>query len=99
MSQNSPEAAVSQTYIETILELPWGVRTEDNFDLDNAQRTLDDEHFGLDKVKERIMEYLAVCQKKKDIKGPILCFVGPPGTAKPAFRALLHMPWAANSAG
>ncbi len=91
LSQNSPEAAVSQTYIETILELPWGVRTEDNFDLDNAQRTLDDEHFGLDKVKERIMEYLAVCQKKKDIKGPILCFVGPPGTGKTSIsRSIAH---------
>ena len=91
LSQNSPEAAVSQTYIETILELPWGVRTEDNFDLDNAQCTLDDEHFGLDKVKERIMEYLAVCQKKKDIKGPILCFVGPPGTGKTSIsRSIAH---------
>ncbi len=91
LSPNSPEAAVSQTYIETILELPWGVLTEDNFDLENAQRILDDEHYGLEKVKERIMEYLAVCQKKKDIKGPILCFVGPPGTGKTSIsRSIAH---------
>lgn len=91
LSPNSPEAAVAQTYIETILELPWGIRTEDNFDLENAQRTLDDEHYGLEKVKERIMEYLAVCQKKKDIKGPILCFVGPPGTGKTSIsRSIAH---------
>ena len=91
LSPNSPEAAVSQTYIETILDLPWGLRTEDNFDLDNAQRTLDDEHYGLEKVKERIMEYLSVCQKKKDIKGPILCFVGPPGTGKTSIsRSIAH---------
>lgn len=91
LSQNSPEAAVSQTYIETILELPWGVQTEDNFDLDNAQRILDEEHYGLEKVKERVMEYLAICQKKKETKGPILCFVGPPGTGKTSIsRSIAH---------
>lgn len=91
LSQNSPEAAVSQTYIETILELPWGVQTEDNFDLENAQRILDEEHYGLEKVKERVMEYLAICQKKKETKGPILCFVGPPGTGKTSIsRSIAH---------
>ena len=91
LSQGSAEAAVSQTYVETILDLPWGVRTKDNFDLANAQRILDEEHYGLEKVKERVMEYLAVCQKKQDIKGPILCFVGPPGTGKTSIsKSIAH---------
>lgn len=82
MAPGSPEAAVSQTYIEWILDLPWGKETEDNLDLKRAREVLDKDHYGLDKVKERIIEYLAVLRVKQDMKGPILCFVGPPGVGK-----------------
>ncbi|MDO5435505.1 MAG: endopeptidase La [Clostridia bacterium] len=82
MAPGSPEAAVSQTYIEWILDLPWGKETEDNLDLKRAREVLDKDHYGLEKVKERIIEYLAVLRVKQDMKGPILCFVGPPGVGK-----------------
>ena len=82
MAPGSPEAAISQTYIEWILDLPWGVTTEDNLDLKQAREVLDRDHFGMDEVKERIIEYLAVLRMKQDMKGPILCFVGPPGVGK-----------------
>ena len=82
MAPGSPEAAISQTYIEWILDLPWGVTTEDNLDLAQAREVLNRDHFGMDEVKERIIEYLAVLRMKKDLRGPILCFVGPPGVGK-----------------
>ncbi len=82
MAPGSPEASVSQTYIEWILDLPWGKETTDNLDLDQAREVLNRDHYGMDEVKERIIEYLAVLQMKKDMKGPILCFVGPPGVGK-----------------
>lgn len=82
MAPGSPESTVSETYIEWILDLPWGKETEDNLDLDRARVILNRDHYGLDKVKERIVEYLAVLRLKKDMKGPILCFVGPPGVGK-----------------
>ena len=82
MAPGSPEATVSQTYIEWILDLPWGKETEDNLDLNRAREILNRDHYGMDEVKERIIEYLAVLQLKKDMKGPILCFVGPPGVGK-----------------
>ena len=82
MAPGSPEAAISQTYIEWILDLPWGVTTEDNLDLKQAREVLNRDHFGMDEVKERIVEYLAVLKMKKDMRGPILCFVGPPGVGK-----------------
>ena len=82
MAPGSPESTVSENYIEWILDLPWGKETEDNLDLDRAREILNRDHFGLEKVKERIIEYLAVLQLKKDMKGPILCFVGPPGVGK-----------------
>lgn len=82
MPAGSPEAVVSQTYIEWILDLPWGKESEDSLDLDHAREILNRDHYGLDKVKERIIEYIAVLQVKKDLKGPILCFVGPPGVGK-----------------
>ena len=82
MAPGTPEIGVSHTYIEWILDLPWGVETKDNLDLKRARRVLDSDHYGLDKVKERIVEYLAVLQMKKDLRGPILCFVGPPGVGK-----------------
>ncbi|MCR5297276.1 MAG: endopeptidase La [Clostridiales bacterium] len=82
MQPGSPEANVSQSYIEWILDLPWGKETEDNLDLNRAREVLNRDHYGMEEVKERIIEYLAVLRMKKDMKGPILCFVGPPGVGK-----------------
>ncbi len=82
MSQGTPEIGVSRTYIEWILDLPWGKTTPDNLNLKRARKMLEEDHYGLDQVKERIIEYLAVLRMKKDMKGPILCFVGPPGVGK-----------------
>ncbi len=78
----APEYTVSRTYIDCLLELPWNESTEDQLDLDKAERILDEDHYDLDKVKKRIVEYLAVLKLKPDAKGTILCFVGPPGTGK-----------------
>ena len=78
----SAEAAVLRGYLDTCLELPWGKSTQETVDLAKARKILDDEHFGLEKVKERILEYLAVKQLSPDIKGGLLCLVGPPGTGK-----------------
>ena len=82
MAPGTPEVNVSRTYIEWILDLPWGKTTADNLDLKRARRVLAQDHYGLEKVKERIVEYLAVLRMKQDMKGPILCFVGPPGVGK-----------------
>ena len=82
IAPGSPEYVVSETYIDWILDLPWGKETEDRLDLAQAREVLDRDHYGLDRVKERIIEYLAVLQMKKNMKGPILCFVGPPGVGK-----------------
>lgn len=79
---SSPEFGVISNYLSTILDLPWETYSDDNFDIKNAEKTLDQDHFGLDKVKERIMEYLAVLKLKNDMKSPILCMVGPPGVGK-----------------
>src|SRR6476619_1815553 len=76
------EYGVIRTYLEWILTLPWNRTTEDNLDLEQARRILDEDHYDLDKVKERIIEYLAVSKLKNDLSGPILCFVGPPGVGK-----------------
>lgn len=82
MAPGTPEIGVSRTYVEWILDLPWGKMTEDNLDLKRARRVLEEDHYGLELVKERIIEYLAVLRMKKDMKGPILCFAGPPGVGK-----------------
>ena len=82
MAPGSPEIGVSRTYIEWLLDLPWGKQTPDNLDLKRARRVLSEDHYGLDEVKERVIEYLAVCRIKNNMKGPILCFVGPPGVGK-----------------
>ena len=76
------EYSVQVNYIQTLLDLPWGLCTEDNLDLNNARRVLDDDHFGLEEVKERILEHLAVLKLKGDLKSPILCLYGPPGVGK-----------------
>jgi ATP-dependent Lon protease len=82
MAPMSAEAAVVRGYIDWVLALPWGVRTEERLDVTEAERVLDQDHFGLHKVKERILEYLAVQALVKKQKGPILCLVGPPGVGK-----------------
>lgn len=82
MPPMTPEGAVIRTYIDSLLALPWGKFTKDNFDIDKAQDVLDKDHYGLKKVKERILEYLAVRVLSKSTRGPILCLVGPPGVGK-----------------
>ena len=82
MAPGSPEIGVSRTYIEWLLDLPWGKLTPDNLDLKRARRVLAEDHYGLEEVKERVIEYLAVCRIKNNMKGPVLCFVGPPGVGK-----------------
>lgn len=80
--QYSSESGTIKAYLDWILDLPWGKETTDNLDIKNAKVVLDNEHFGLDDVKERIVEYLAVKSMSKTLKGPILCLVGPPGVGK-----------------
>ncbi|MBP5662042.1 MAG: endopeptidase La [Clostridia bacterium] len=82
MPQGMPEGAILRTYVETLIDLPWKKQTEDNLDLDNARMILDRDHYGMDKVKERILEYLAVRALSQTMRGPVLCFVGPPGVGK-----------------
>jgi ATP-dependent Lon protease len=78
----SPESGVIRNYLEWLIDMPWDVRTDDNLDVAKAKENLDNDHYGLKKVKERILEYLAVLKLVKNLKGPILCFVGPPGVGK-----------------
>lgn len=82
MMPSSAEASVSRTYIETILALPWNKASKSKLDLIKAEDILNNDHYGLEKVKERVLEYLAVIQLSKGLKGPILCLVGPPGVGK-----------------
>ncbi|RIL09409.1 MAG: endopeptidase La, partial [Proteobacteria bacterium] len=82
MSAESSEYALLRTYLEWMADLPWSVRTEDRLDLKRAEEILDRDHFGLEKAKQRILEYLAVRKLNPDSKGPILCFIGPPGVGK-----------------
>ncbi len=82
MNSHSPEYPVSMNYAELMVELPWSETTKDNFDLKKAEKILDNDHFGLEKVKERIIEYLAVLKMKGNMKAPILCLYGPPGVGK-----------------
>jgi len=82
MSPMSAEATVVRNYLDWMLSIPWGVKSRVKKDLSRAEKVLDDDHYGLEKVKERIVEYLAVQQRSKKLKGPILCLVGPPGVGK-----------------
>ncbi len=82
MQPSSPESSVIRNYVETILDLPWNKASKTNTDLKKAEKILNEDHYGLEKVKERVLEYLAVIQLSKSMKGPILCLVGPPGTGK-----------------
>ncbi|MGN8645679.1 endopeptidase La [Gracilibacillus sp. HCP3S3_G5_1] len=80
--QSSAESSVIRNYIDWVLSLPWTEETEDNLDINHAEKVLDQDHYGLEKVKERVLEYLAVQQLTNSLKGPILCLVGPPGVGK-----------------
>ncbi|MEI6455812.1 MAG: endopeptidase La [bacterium] len=82
MHPAAAEYSIQVSYLETFVQLPWNEYTADNLDLKNVERILDEDHFGLEKVKERIIEYLAVIALKRDLKSPILCLVGPPGVGK-----------------
>ncbi|HGY56617.1 MAG TPA: endopeptidase La [Caldithrix abyssi] len=82
MSPMASEYTVSRTYMDWLLEMPWSKSTRDRLDIKKAEQILNEDHYGLEKVKKRILEYLAVRQLKSDMKGPILCFVGPPGVGK-----------------
>ena len=82
MHQDASEATIVRTYLDWLIDIPWSKTTDDNLDLVEAQRVLDEDHFDLKKIKERILEFLAVRKLKRKMKGPILCFVGPPGVGK-----------------
>ncbi len=82
LNPQSPEYSVQLNYLQQMVALPWGVYTKDNTDLKRAQRKLDKDHYGMEKVKERILEYLAVLQLRGDLKSPIICLYGPPGVGK-----------------
>ncbi len=82
MNPAAAEYSVVLNYVDLILDLPWGIYTQDNFNIKHAKKVLDKDHYGIDKIKERILEYLAVLKLKGDMKSPILCLVGPPGVGK-----------------
>ncbi len=82
MAPSSAEYTVTRTYLDWLVTLPWSISTKDHLDLKKAKKVLDEDHFDLEKVKDRILEHLAVMKLKADVKGPILCFVGPPGVGK-----------------
>jgi ATP-dependent Lon protease len=82
MHPSTPDYSVIYNHLDLMLDLPWGVYTEDSYNLKKAQDVLDNDHYGMDKIKDRILEYLAVLKLKGDMKSPILCFVGPPGIGK-----------------
>lgn len=82
LNSQSPDYSVQMTYLQTIISLPWNEYTKDNFNLKHAQKVLDGDHYGLDKVKDRIIEHLAVLKLKGDLKSPIICLYGPPGVGK-----------------
>ena len=87
MHSASPESTVSRNYLDWLINLPWDVGTADHLDIAHAKQILDEDHYDLEKVKDRILEYLAVRMLKEDMKGPILCFVGPPGVGKTSLGA------------
>jgi ATP-dependent Lon protease len=89
LSQSSSDYAVIKGHLDTVLQVPWSEHTEDRLDLQKAEEILDQRHHGLEKVKERVLEFLAVLKLKGDLKGPILCFVGPPGVGKTSLGAAI----------
>ena len=97
MNPSAAEFSIQLNYLEFLVELPWNEFTEDNMNLDHARIILDEDHYGLEKVKERIIEYLAVLQLKGDMKSPILCLLGPPALAKHLWAKVLHVRLNANT--
>lgn len=87
MNPSSPDSMVSRNYIEWILDLPWNKQTKDRIDLPYARKILEEDHYGLEKVKERVIEYLAIRKLTNSLKGPIICLVGPPGVGKTSIAA------------
>ena len=96
-SIHAPESPVLENYIETMLDLPWGVKTGGRIDLTRAAKVLDQDHYGMREIKDRLLEYLAVVKHKGDLKSPILCLVGPPGVAKPPSPVPSPALWGASS--
>ncbi len=91
MNPNAAEYSIQMNYLELLVDLPWNEFTRDNLDLQHAKKVLDKDHYGLEKIKERILEYLAVLKLKNDMKAPILCFVGPPGVGKTSLgKSIAH---------
>lgn len=91
MHPTTPDYSVVYNHVDLMLDLPWNEYTKDNYDLNNAKKVLDNEHYGMTKIKNRILEYLAVLKLKGDMKSPILCFVGPPGIGKTSLgRSIAH---------
>ncbi len=101
MHPTSAEATVVRNYIDWILGLPWGEKSDESFDIESAERILDEDHYGLKRIKERILEHLAVQAMTRGVRhglrGPILCFVGPPGVGKTSLGPSIAAPWAASS--
>ena len=97
MSSMSAEYTVARTYLDWLVDLPWSNSTEDNLNIMDARKILNQDHYDLEKVKKRILEYLAVRKLKSDMRGPILCFVGPPGVGKPLSGNRSPGPWEGNS--
>ena len=88
MSPDSTERNVARNYLEWMCDMPWSVASDDHLDIDHAEQVLNEEHFGLNKVKQRIVEFLAVRKLKADMKGSVLCLVGPPGVGKTSFGTI-----------
>src|SRR5674476_452537 len=91
MHPDSDESSVVRTYLDWMVELPWKKETKDNIHIGKAKEILNEDHHDLEKVKERILEYLSVRKLKDKMKGPILCFVGPPGVGKTYLLSLIHI--------
>ena len=91
MHPSTPDYSTVYNHLDLLLDLPWEEYTNDNYDLQRAEQVLDDDHYGMKKIKERILEYLAVLKLKGDFKSPILCFVGPPGIGKTSLgKSIAH---------
>jgi ATP-dependent Lon protease len=99
MHPDSAEATVSRTYLDWLVDLPWAKSSRDRFDIAGAKSVLEKDHYGLNKVKDRILEYLSVRKLNPKMKGPILCFVGPPGVGKTSLPASVRPLWANPSPG
>lgn len=93
MHPSTPDYSVVYNHLDLMLDLPWEAYTTDHYDLKKALATLDKDHYGMKRIKERILEHLAVLKLKGDMKSPILCFVGPPGIGKLPWEKVLQMRW------